>query len=51
MLLKCSASKEQREEFVCTKWLDISDYTACKKILDCTTVTKFKNQMKVGEKN
>jgi hypothetical protein len=42
ILLKCSETKKWREECVNSKWLDINEDLAYKKIISCTNVNKIK---------
>jgi hypothetical protein len=42
MLLKCPETKDWREDLVCSKWLNINEDMACRKIISCTNVTKTK---------
>jgi hypothetical protein len=46
MLLECPETKKWREELVCSKWLDINEDTAYRKIISCTNVIKIKS---IGE--
>jgi hypothetical protein len=46
ILLKCPETKKWREELVCSKWVDINEDIACRKIISCTNVTKIKTTAK-----
>jgi hypothetical protein len=41
-LLKFPETKKWREEFVCSKWLNMGEDTEYRNIISCTNVTKIK---------
>jgi HKD family nuclease len=44
--LKCPEMKKQREELVGSKWLNINEDIAYRKIISCTNVTMTKTNAK-----
>jgi hypothetical protein len=46
ILLKCSETKKWREECVNSKWLNINEDIAYRKIINCTIVTKINTTAK-----
>jgi hypothetical protein len=43
ILLKCSETKKWREESINSKWLNINEDLADRKIISCTNVNKIKS--------
>jgi hypothetical protein len=42
ILLKCSGTKKWRERFMNSKWLNINEYEAYQKIINCTDVAELR---------
>jgi hypothetical protein len=43
LILKCSETKKWRKNFLRSKWLNIDEYVAFKRIINCTNVEDLKN--------
>jgi hypothetical protein len=43
MLLKCSETRKRWEKFLSRKWLMFNEWTAKKKIINCTNILELRN--------
>jgi hypothetical protein len=43
ILLKCSETRKCREQFLSIKWLMLNEWTAYKKVINCTNIIELRN--------